>query len=226
MPRRFGFDSEHATQKRRSATQRTAGQCTLDVMQVAGVLLGGGRSSRFGSNKLESRLDGRRLVDIACGHFLDAGLDPVVFAGALRPEDPRVVVVEGGAEMIETLRNALAAIRQRPFAFAPADMPALRPSLIAALVEAFTASGGSYLVPVHGGRRGHPAFARSREPFLRLGDEGGAREVWRAAGDELTHHEVATADVLFDIDVPEDLAAAGTEEERRARLVARGTLAG
>jgi molybdenum cofactor cytidylyltransferase len=195
-------------------------------MSIAGVLLGGGASQRFGSDKLAEKLAGERLLDIACAHFLDAGLAPVVFAGRLKPADERVLVVAPGAQMIDTLRHGLAALPDGPFAFAPADMPALAPELIAALRDAFLAAGRPYLVPVHAGRRGHPAFAHSKEPFLRLGDAGGAREVWQLAGDDLVHHEVATADVLFDVDRPQDLAAAGAEASRRQRLVARGDLRG
>jgi molybdenum cofactor cytidylyltransferase len=195
-------------------------------MAIAGVLLGGGASRRFGSDKLESKLAGKRLLDIACVHFLDAGLAPVVFVGAGRPADPRVLVVAPGAQMIDTLRHGLAAVPDGPFAFAPADMPALGSELIASLRDAFLAAGRPYLVPVHGGRRGHPAFAREKEPFLRLGDAGGAREVWQHAGEDLVHHEVETADVLFDVDTPDDLAAAGDAATRRQRLVARGDLRG
>ncbi|MHC4732557.1 MAG: nucleotidyltransferase family protein [Planctomycetota bacterium] len=195
-------------------------------MVIAGVLLGGGASRRYGSSKLEEKLAGERLLDIACGHFLDAGLAPVVFAGDLEPADERVLVVAPGAQMIDTLRNGLAALPDGPFAFAPADMPALEPELIAALRDAFLAAGRPYLVPVHGGRRGHPAFARTKEPFLRLGDAGGAREVWQQAERDLVHHEVETADVLFDVDTPDDLAAAGSAASRRQRLVARGDLRG
>jgi CTP:molybdopterin cytidylyltransferase MocA len=193
-------------------------------VQVAGVLLGGGRSSRFGAPKLEALLEGQRLVDVACGHFLAAGLEPVVFCGSVRPADPRVLTVQGGATMIETLRNGLAAIPDVPFAFAPADMPALRPDLVRPLLRTFLAGGHRFLVPCHGGRRGHPAFARSKEAFLRLGDREGPREVWRAAGADLRHEEVETADVLFDVDTQEDLVAAGEEASRRARLLRRGDL--
>lgn len=191
-------------------------------MRVAGVLLGGGASTRFRAPKLEARWHGRRLLDIACANFLDAGLSPVVFAGATRPDDLRVVRAEGGARMIDTLRSALAAVPDGPFAFAPADMPALHAPLVKELLEAFLASGKDFLVPVHAGRRGHPAFARTKEPFLRLGEKEGAREVWREAGDALLHYEVATADILFDVDTPEDLLAMDDEATRRHRLAVRG----
>ena len=49
--------------------------------------------------------------------------------------------------------------------------------------------------------------------------------MFRAAGPALVHLVVPTADVLFDIDTPEDLEAAANEETRLARLLARGDLA-
>ena len=195
-------------------------------MRVAGVLLGGGASTRFRAPKLEARWHGRRLLDIACANFLDAGLSPVVFAGATRPDDLHVVRVDGGARMIDTLRNALAAIPDMPFAFAPADMPALHAGLVRELLEAFVAAGEDFLVPVFEGRRGHPAFARTKEPFLRLGDTDGAREVWREAKDRILHYQMKTADILFDVDTPEDLLALDDEATRLHRLVVRGDLYG
>ncbi|MHC4956956.1 MAG: dipeptidase [Planctomycetota bacterium] len=174
-------------------------------MRVAGLLMAGGASTRFGSDKLEATLGGQRLLDIACGNFLEAGLDPVVYCGHGRPSDPRVQVVAPGAEMIETLRNGLNALPDMPFAFAPADMPLLRPALVRRLREAFLASGRRFLVPVFSGRRGHPAFARDKRPFFESGDEGGPREVWRHAGDELLHFEAHTPDVLADVDTRADL---------------------
>jgi CTP:molybdopterin cytidylyltransferase MocA len=194
-------------------------------VRVAGVLLGGGASVRFRAPKLEARWHGRRLVDIACANLLGAGLSPVVFAGSTRPDDLRVVRAEAGPRMIETLRHALAAIPDVPFAFAPADMPALHAALVREMLERFLASGAEFLVPVYEGRRGHPAFARRKEPFLRLGDREGAREVWREAEGRILHYEVKTADVLFDVDTPEDLLALDDEATRRRRLVARGDLA-
>ncbi|MHC4939907.1 MAG: nucleotidyltransferase family protein [Planctomycetota bacterium] len=193
-------------------------------MRVAGILLGGGHSKRFGGPKLEARIAGVRLIDRACANFLDAGLDPVVFCGDLAPADPRVLRAPRGEAMLETLRCGLATIPEGPFAFAPADLGFLDPALIARLEGEFERLGCRYLVPVHGGRGGHPAFARDAAAFLDPDLEGGARAVWRAAGDELVRLEVETADILFDIDRPEDLKSAGNAASRRARLLERGDL--
>ena len=193
-------------------------------MRVAGILLGGGLSVRFGQPKLETRIGGVRMVDLSCAHFLDAGLDPVVFCGEIEPEDSRVLRAPRGATMLDTLRAGLAAVPDGAFAFAPADAPFLTPELVRSLRAEFERCGRRYLVPMHGGRGGHPAFARNATAFLDPALEGGARAVWRTAGTELRRFEVDSADILFDIDTPADLAAAATPESRRNRLVQRGDL--
>jgi CTP:molybdopterin cytidylyltransferase MocA len=165
-------------------------------------------------------------VDRACSHFLEAGLDPVVFCGDADPSVGHVVRAPRGERMLETLREGLAAIPEGPFAFAPADHAFLAPELIRRLAEAFEESGKRYLVPVFQGRGGHPAFARDKLAFLDSALQGGARGVWRSAGDELLRLDVDTADVLYDIDTQEDLACATSAESRLARLVARGDLMG
>jgi len=195
-------------------------------MQIAGILLGGGASRRFGSPKLAATIDGRRLIDIACDNFLDAGFEPVIFCGDLAPRNEWVVCAARGDDMLATLRHGLAAAPEGPIAFAPADLPFLDPKLLAALTTEFGRCGRRYLIPTFGGRGGHPAFVRDPAAFMDPDLEGGARAVWRAADADLVRHAVDTADILFDIDTPEDLAAAGSAESRRARLVERGDLAG
>jgi len=198
-------------------------------LRISGLLLGGGRASRFGGRKLDATIGGRRLVDIACEHFLDAGLAPVVFVGDVRPsvEGATVAALPGPtASMIETLRLGLDLLPDGPFCFAPADLPFLLPDLVRRLAETFARSGADYLVPTHRGRKGHPAFARSPDPFRILGDRDGPREILRAAGDRTLLVEVETPDILYDIDAPEDLARAGDAESRRLRLIERGDLIG
>jgi len=195
-------------------------------MRIAGILLGGGLSRRFGSPKLAATLDGRRLIDVACENFLEAGFEPVIFCGDLTPESEWVVCAGRGDDMLATLRFGLAAAPEGPIAFAPADLPFLDPKLLSRLTAEFGRCGRRYLIPTFGGRGGHPAFVRDPAAFLAPELQGGARTVWREAGADLVRLEVETADILFDVDTPEDLAAAGSAESRHARLVERGDLSG
>lgn len=195
-------------------------------MRIAGILLGGGESKRFGSPKLAANLDGRRLIDVACENFLDAGFEPVIFCGDIAPASEWVQVAGRGDDMLATLRHGLAAAPEGPIAFAPADLPFLDPKLLEQLAKEFGKCGRRYLIPTFGGRGGHPAFVRDPAAFLDPTLEGGARTVWQDAGADLVRHAVDTADILFDIDTPEDLAAAGSAESRQARLVERGDLKG
>ena len=192
---------------------------------VAGILLAGGGSSRFGSDKLEARVHGTRLIDLACRNFLDAGLEPVVLVGGPLPQEHVLQLrpARPTEHMIDTLRLGLRTI-QGPFAFAPADMPALAPELVRELLEVFLGSGRDYLVPTYAGHSGHPAFARSPEPFMGAGADGGAHAIFRAAGEAVLRHEVSSHDVLFDIDEPADLQAAADAAARRQRLIERGGL--
>jgi molybdenum cofactor cytidylyltransferase len=90
----------------------------------------------------------------------------------------------------------------------PVDNPQVATATIEAVMAAL-AAGGAIVVPVHAGRRGHPAgFARSVWPALRGAPlDGGARTVLADRPDLVVHVE-AGPDCLVDIDTPEDLARA------------------
>lgn len=86
------------------------------------------------------------------------------------------------------------------------DMPSIRVDTVAAVAAALQA-GAHIVVPVFGGKRGHPVgfTAAYRSRLLSLVGDIGAREILRA--DESAIHEVHVDDagILADIDIPSDL---------------------
>jgi len=112
-----------------------------------------------------------------------------------------------GEGPITSLRVALEAVEEATdaVAFCPVDHPLIRPGTVRTLLDAFGRDRPALLLPVLGGRHGHPTlFARSlwdelRDPQL----TGGARTVVHAHLEEALVISVDDPGVLTDIDTPE-----------------------
>lgn len=85
----------------------------------------------------------------------------------------------------------------------PADHPLVAPGTVAALLAAHEASPGSIVVPVHGGRRGHPTLF-PREILDELRALPTLRDVVRRDPARLLLLDVSDPGVLLDLDTPGD----------------------
>jgi molybdopterin-guanine dinucleotide biosynthesis protein A len=180
--------------------------------RIAALVLAGGRSRRFGSDKLAAEVDGRPLLDAALGTALEAADAQVVVVGPVdRPLPPRVLVtreepayagpfaaVAAGLELVDAdVVVVLAGDLVDP---APAV-----PALLAALAD--DAHADAAVVIDAGGRR-QPLLAAFRVTPLR-GCVVGVDPDGRAAGellDGLRVVEVADPGAWSrDVDSPDDL---------------------
>jgi CTP:molybdopterin cytidylyltransferase MocA len=188
-------------------------------MTVGGLILAAGASRRFGRPKMLLPLGRGTVLSSVVAPHLEAGLDPVVVvlgadseavrAGAGLPADPRlrVVVNEDWARgMSSSLRRGLWECRSADaVVVALGDQPGVTAERIRALMAAWT-PGTPLVVPVHGGRAGHPVlFARSLFDELEaLRGDVGAREVVRRHWAQAAQ---VSAVALLDIDIEADYAA-------------------
>jgi molybdenum cofactor cytidylyltransferase len=189
-------------------------------MNIVGILLAGGHSRRFGSNKLLHPLADGQAVAVAAGRHLLATIPDSV--AIVRPEafvlgeqlqtfGMRVIVcTEQQQEMGDSLSAAIRyASADRPvdgFVIALADMPYIAPQTIRAVADAL-AAGAQIVVPIYQGQRGHPVgFAASFKSSLENlhGDEG-ARAIVQQHQASVVRIEVDDAGILRDIDTPADL---------------------
>src|SRR5690606_16062661 len=113
----------------------------------------------------------------------DPASSPEIAAEAVRAGATVLTNPDPGPGPLPSLRLALAALGSAPggepdfLVWLPLDHPAVAPATVRALVDAARASGAPVTLPVHQGRRGHPAvFARPVFPeLLDPALEGGAR---------------------------------------------------
>ena len=111
-------------------------------------------------------------------------------------------------EMLASVRCGLRALPQTCEAILVAlgDQPAINAELVRAMTESFSTVGLGIVVPVHGGKRGHPLlFARRYCSEILSGyDEVGLRGLLAAHPKDVFELCVPTSLVLSDMDFPED----------------------
>jgi molybdopterin-guanine dinucleotide biosynthesis protein A len=139
---------------------------------VSGLVLAGGRSSRFGSDKLAARLGDRTLLDLAIGGVAAVASEIVV---VLAPGDERtldpidrpirlVVDPERHGGPLVGLLAGLEAVEQPLVIVAGGDMPTLSAAVLGAMVRALEASGTGWdgvILASRGDRVPLPAVMRT-----------------------------------------------------------------
>jgi molybdenum cofactor cytidylyltransferase len=186
-------------------------------MRVAAILLAAGSSSRFGGRKVVALYRGRPLYEhaleaLTASPEIDETLVVLRPEFARPPERPRcrfIVNPDHEEGMGSSLR---AGVRAAPgdvdaYLVALADMPRITPGLIASLIVGYQMGGKRIMVPVLGGRRGHPVVMSGelRETLLAIRGDVGAREILRAHPEWVGELETGDDAVFFDVDVPTDL---------------------
>jgi molybdenum cofactor cytidylyltransferase len=192
---------------------------------IRGLLLCGGASSRFGSDKLlaviESRHPGagRGPMVASSARNLIAGGGNALAVIPLGATDLRRVLESAGCDILETkdtqrgLGASLAAgvaasTGAIGWIVALGDMPFIRAASIAA-VRASLEGGALIAAPVFAGttKRGHPVgfAARLEKELLALDGDEGARSIIEKHRASLVTLAVDDAGILADIDTPEDL---------------------
>ena len=194
---------------------------------IAAVVLAAGTSSRMaGRNKLLCEVEGMKLIERAMRAALDSRCVQVVVVtgwqaerveaalAALSASKPVTVVRNADFEagLASSLRCAMARMPEAVEAALVhlADMPWISAAHIDRLIEAFDVRQPQIVVPVRGGRRGHPVLW-PRRYFSAIGNltgDVGARELLHRHAAEVRAVPFDTDAIFQDIDTPDELAAA------------------
>jgi molybdenum cofactor cytidylyltransferase len=200
------------------------------MTRIGAVILAAGKSSRFraggGSDptKLVAKLDGKPIVRRVVEAALAAKARPIVVVTGYARESVEAAVEDCDVSLAfnPKFASGLASSLSVGLTAMPrdvvgalvllGDMPLIEPQLVDALIEAFLAREGALAaIPLTEGRRGNPVLlGRSLfEAAMRLRGDEGARKLIGALNEaELVEVEASYMGVTFDVDTPEDLAAA------------------
>jgi molybdopterin-guanine dinucleotide biosynthesis protein A len=134
------------------------------ALAVSGIVLAGGRSARFGRDKLFEPVDGRPLLHLAVEAVAAVATDVLVVAPPdIDPPVPagvRVVHDESPYEgPLAGCLTGLTSVREPLALVVGGDMPGLEPAVLSLLVRALEASSSDAALLEHRGRRQQLPFA-------------------------------------------------------------------
>jgi molybdenum cofactor cytidylyltransferase len=185
---------------------------------IYAIILAAGRSRRMGVQKLLLPFGGKTVI----GHIVEEVLrSPVEQTIVVMGQDAaRISQALAGlsvtpatnadreGEMLSSVRCGLRALPEKCEAVVVVlgDQPGIAAATIGRMIDAFRASGRGIVVPVHGGKGGHPILfsMRYREEVLTRFDDVGLRGLRQAHPEDVLELSAADPSVLSDMDLPED----------------------
>lgn len=185
-------------------------------MKIGCIVMAAGNARRFGSNKLDARVEGKTLMRRALEAVPAACFDRVVVVtqypqgmdlaremGFLPVENPRPDL-----GLSHTIALGMAHMQDMDgVMFQVSDQPLLRRETVASLVRFYLAHPGKIAALGHNGVRGNPCLfpARFFPELMELNEDHGGSTVIRRHEEDLILWEVGPA-VLHDVDTPAALA--------------------
>jgi molybdenum cofactor cytidylyltransferase len=188
------------------------------MIQVHGVILAAGRSTRMSEPKPLLEVGGESFLRRSARTLRQAGCDRVHVVvntdadwaeDAVRGVDAELVRnPDPDSEQVESLRIV---VRGLPAHVAgvvvlPVDLPLVAPETVRALVAAFRATPGPLFLPFHNGVAGHPVLL-GRALFAEVLDsplDEGIRSLIMEHSADLREVAVTDPGILIDIDTPDD----------------------
>ena len=189
---------------------------------VVAILLAAGRSRRMGAFKPLLPFGKKTVVRACVDNLLESGAASVVVvvghrAGEVREELARVACVvcvlneETESEMGVSIARGVEAVGEDAGAVLVAlvDQPAVPPTVVRNVVDAWRERGAPLVVPTYEERGGHPVLIdlQLREELLSLPAERGMRALFDAHRSEVLRLPVASPYVVRDMDTPDEYRA-------------------
>jgi molybdenum cofactor cytidylyltransferase len=185
---------------------------------IVAIVLAAGESSRMGVPKLLLPYGGSTIIETVLTNVTASRADATLVVlgsgrGSLREKIKRFPVrtavnARFREGMLSSIQKGLASVPAdcRAALIILGDQPGISPAVIDALIGAWTEGKKGLVVPVHGGRRGHPLLLdmKYRDEVSRLSPEKGLRALVGAHPGDVLEVETQDAAVLSDIDTPAD----------------------
>ena len=197
---------------------------------IAGIVLGAGRSSRMGGpNKLLEEINGKPLIRIVTEHVLASQARPVIVVTGHQRERVEAALAGLPVKFVHnpdfadglgtSLRAGIAALPPEPdgVIVCLGDMPQVDAGIIDKMISTFDPDSGALVViPTIEGKRGNPVLWSRRffPDLMAVEGDVGARHLIGRYTEAVAEVPLTGTAALTDVDTPEALKAVRAELEK------------
>lgn len=190
----------------------------MEQKHITAVILAAGRSTRMGQFKPLVKIGDKTVIERSISMFRNVGIHDVrVVVGyfqdqmepILKKAGVRIVVNrKNSPEMFSSVLAALEGLETevQSIVLLPGDIPLVRPWTVNYLMKQHIKKPGNILIPSFHGKRGHPVIipAGFFSAIRQWDGTKGLKGALNSLKDKLVTIPVADANILFDMDTPED----------------------
>jgi molybdenum cofactor cytidylyltransferase len=186
---------------------------------LAGIVLAAGESRRMGQPKQLLPFGERTILERVVDTLLTAGVGEVVVVlghladrvRAVLGDRPVRAVVNASYRqgMLSSVKCGVLAVAAGYDAvlIALGDQPHIEGAVVSEVMRAYRAGDTGIVIPRYGDKKGHPIIInlqKYREAIANLPEDAGLNALMLAHADDVRLIDVATEDIIRDIDVPDD----------------------
>ena len=186
------------------------------------VVLAAGESRRMGTQKLLLPFGDATVVEAVVRAALGSRVDRAMVVLGADAREVRAKLAPTGADftvnedhgrgMLSSVQAGFQALGEDAEAAVVmlSDQPFLPAKVVDEVIEAYRTSGKGIVIPVFRGRRGHPVLVdmKYRDEILGLDPANGLRQLMNAHPGDIHDVGVDDANILRDMDTPEDYRSA------------------
>jgi molybdenum cofactor cytidylyltransferase len=186
---------------------------------LAGIVLAAGESRRMGQPKQLLPFGERTILERVVDTLLAAGVGEVVVVlghlaervrAVLGDRPVRAVINESYRQgMLSSIKYGVGAVGTEYDALliALGDQPHIECAVVSEVMRAYRAGNAGIVIPRYGEKKGHPiiiSLQKYREAIVNLPEDVGLNALMQEHADDVRLLDVASEDIIRDIDVPDD----------------------
>jgi molybdenum cofactor cytidylyltransferase len=174
-------------------------------MFIKGIILGAGKSSRMGFNKLAIKIENSTIVQRVIENAKASKLDELVIITGKYDISTDIIKLHNEdyeKGMSTSIKKGLQGFKGDAVMILLGDMPFVSSELINNLYDCFIKSNKNIVVPVNEGKRGNPVIIGKKYFKDLLNNEGdkGARDIIKNNPEDVFQVEIKDRGIFIDID--------------------------